>query len=70
MQPLDLLVAGGEQHAFEQRRPYAAALPCPFDAQGHLGFTCKTLDERIGHGAAESIAPTFCIEARGGDTFR
>jgi hypothetical protein len=32
MQVLDLPVARREQHAFEQRRSHAAALPRPLDA--------------------------------------
>ena len=39
MQPLDLPVARREQHAFEERRSHAVALPRSLDAQGCLGVT-------------------------------
>jgi hypothetical protein len=51
MQPLDLPVARREQHAFEQRRSHAAALPRPFDTQGRLGVT-RVLEQAQLGGAA------------------
>src|SRR5262245_37723300 len=55
VQLLDLPVAGREQHALEQRRSRAAALPPPLDAQGRLGFARMLKQAQLGRTASHAI---------------
>ena len=51
MQVLDLPVARREQHALEQCRSHAAALPRPLDAQRRLGFAGARKQAQLGSAA-------------------
>ena len=55
MQPVDPPVAGREQEVFEQRRSHALALPCPLDAQGHLGVARRLEQAQLGRAAQHAV---------------
>src|SRR6266511_5276212 len=55
MQPLDLAVAGREQHTFEQLRSHAMALPSILDAECCFRLACGFEQAQLGRTAQHAV---------------